>query len=208
MFYETQPSNAFRFGDVVSGFALTAPHLEKPTPASHPEDYSVTITYPRYSAVLTPCCSIGASTLLLSPLKPIMRGWLANLYFVEDFTRINRPMTAQQTVSPEKWAELSDPEKQKRLDLGKPAYAFAEYFVYEQHPLLPVYEDKWKGESRQIGHYMIDFRKIHKVECPEIKSPTDCPLGAKVLQLSIDTRAQLREKFTDYFGRIPREDET
>jgi hypothetical protein len=208
MFYETLPSNAFRFGDVVSGFALTAPHLEKPTPASHPEDYKVTITYPRHSVVLSPCCSIGASTVLLSPLRPILRKWLGNPYFVEDFTRINRPMTAQQVLSPEDLAGLPEAEKQKRLDFSKPAYAFVEHFVYEQHPLLPVYQYKWKGESKQIGHYMIDFRKIHKVECPLIQSATDCPLDAKVLQLSIDSRTQLREKFSDYFGRTPIEDQT
>jgi hypothetical protein len=208
MFYETPPSNALRFGDIVSGFALTAPDLKTPTPGSHPEDYRVTITYPRYSVVLSPCCSIGASTLLLSPLIQVMRGWLANPYFVEDFTRINRPMTQQQVLSPEKRAELSEAEKQKRLDFTKPAYALVDYFVYEQHPLLPVYEYTWRNEPRKLGHYMIDFRKIHKVECPEIKSATNCPLHAKVLQLSIDSRAELRLKFTDYFGRIPREDQT
>jgi hypothetical protein len=116
-------------------------------------------------------------------------------------------MTPQQALSPEDWGELSEAEKQRRLDFIKPAHAFAEYFVYEQHPLLPAYEYKWKGESRQLGHYMIDFRKIHKVECPKIKSATECPLDAKVLQISIDTRTQLRGKFTDYFGRIPTEDQ-
>ena len=208
MFYETQPSNALRFGDVVSGFALTAPHFETPIPTSHPEDYKVTITFPRHSVVLSPCCSIGASTVLLSPLKPILRGWLGNPYFLEDFARINRPMTPQQVLSPEDWERLSENEKQERLEFSKPAYALVEYFVYEQHPLLPTYPYNWKGESRQIGHYMIDFRKVHKVECPKIKSATDSPLEAKVLQLSIDTRTQLRDKIAYYFGRTPMEDQT
>jgi hypothetical protein len=145
---------------------------------------------------------------LLSPLKPILRKWLGNPYFVEDLTRINRPMTAQQTLSPEEWARLSEPEKQERLDFSKPAFALVEYFVYEQHPLLLAYDHNWKRESRRIGHYMIDFRKLHKVDCPKIKSATECPMDAKVLQLSIDTRTQLRDKIAYYFGRTPEEDQT
>jgi len=208
MFYETRPDNAFRFGDIVTGFALSVPQLESPTPSSHPKDYRVALTYPRYSVVLSPCCSIGHSTILLSPLQQLLRNWFGNPYFVEDFSRINRPMSAQQSLPPEKWAELSEPEKEKRLDFRNPAYALREYFVYDQHTLLSTYELKWKGETKQIGHYVIDFRRVHKVECPMIKSPTECPLNAKVLQLSVDARTQLREKISDYFGKVPTEDQT
>jgi hypothetical protein len=53
---------------------------------------------------------------------------------------------------------------------------------------------------------MIDFRRMHKVECDRIANAKQAPLDTKILQLSVDTRAELREKLAAYFWRVPAED--
>jgi hypothetical protein len=53
---------------------------------------------------------------------------------------------------------------------------------------------------------MIDFRRICRIECNEIVTPEQAPLKTKVLQISIETRRELRDKLTWYFGRVPEED--
>ena len=54
--------------------------------------------------------------------------------------------------------------------------------------------------------YMIDFRNTYKLDCEKIVSPKDAPLEAKVLELSIEARADLRNKIAFYYGRTPQED--
>ncbi len=208
MFYETRRSSkSLRFGDIVAGFPLAAPHIESPAVERPPETYRVELEHPQYAAVLSPCCSIGSSTLLLSPLVHVWRKWLGNPYLVQDLTRVNRKMAAEQTLAPEDLEKLEDDEKQRRLELAKPAYAFLEQFVYDQHVLLPSYELTWKGNPVSLGHYMIDFRRVHRVNCPAVKSPEKSPLHAKILELSIEARTELRDKLSYYFGRVPQEDE-
>jgi hypothetical protein len=53
---------------------------------------------------------------------------------------------------------------------------------------------------------MIDFKNSYKINCNKIKSPKDAPLNKKILQLSITSRSELREKIAYYYGRIPEED--
>lgn len=208
MFYEERNlSKGLRFGDVVSGFPITVPSVQVPLSGGQFPDISVSVQSPRYEVVLSPCCSIGHSTLLLSPLIQIWRKWLGNPYLAEDLTRVNREMTPQQALSPEDWDKMGAEEMADRLEFGGPAFAFVELFVYEHHRLLVPYTLNWRSEAREVGQYMIDLRKIHRVDCPAVKSSEQCPLEAKVLELSIEARSQLRNKIADYFGRIPKEDE-
>ena len=205
-FYESIASEALRFGDVVAGFTLTVPHQIAPHPESCILDYRIEVSHPHYAAVLSPCCSIGDSTILLSPLIQVIKSWQDNPYFAEDLTRINRVMKAEQTVSASRWESFSQEEKMRRLAVHKPSYVYVEHFIYAPHPLLPIYECKRRGTVSQIGHYMVDFRKLFKVDCPEIRSATACPLQVRKLQLSRESRAELRNKLTFFFGRIPSED--
>jgi hypothetical protein len=117
-------------------------------------------------------------------------------------------MTPQQAVSPEIWQKLPDEQKQRRLSFGTElAYAFADSFVYSSHPLLPTYTLKTRAGNQTTGHYMIDFRRIYRIECRKVGNPKQSPWEAKILQLSIDTRDELRLKLAKYYSRIPREDE-
>jgi len=53
---------------------------------------------------------------------------------------------------------------------------------------------------------MLDFRRIYRVECEKVANPKQAPLETKILELSVVTRGELRDKLADYFGRIPDED--
>jgi hypothetical protein len=206
MSYAATPDNALRLGDVVSGFVIGACHLRTPTLV--PQDHHVTVTYPRFAAVLTPCCSVGDGCILLAPLVGIRPKFFGNSYLAEDLTRINRPMAPQQAVSPDVWDKLGTEERQRRLDQAHDeSYAFGELFVYAPDERLPRYSVKWAGkELVGVGHYMIDFRQMHRVECERVISTKDVPLDTKVLQLSVPTRTELRDKLAKFFGRQALED--
>jgi len=198
------PDRAYRLGDIVEGFILGAADLDSPSIA--PMDYQIRITRPRFAAVLTPCCSVGQKTLSLAPLVKVKPRFFDNAYFAADLARINRPMSPQQTVSEALWNSLPEEEKQRRLGTSLD-FALVELYIYEPHDLLPPYPVTHQGSSISVQHYMIDFRSAHRVECKQVVKPNQVPLGAKVLQLSRDSRGELREKLANYFARIPNEDE-
>lgn len=206
-FYEARPNPALRFGDVVSGYVLSAPRVDEPDGAKPVRDFHIHVGHPKFAAILTPCCSIGHKTLILSPLIEVRAALFKNPYFANDLTNINRKMSPEQTVSRETWESLAATEKEKRLSAGE-AYALLECFVYAPENLLPEYTVHRREGPVQTGHYMIDFRRMHRVECDKIAKEAQAPLDTKVLQLSIETRAELRDKLAAYFGRTPDEDIT
>jgi hypothetical protein len=53
---------------------------------------------------------------------------------------------------------------------------------------------------------MIDFANIQKVNCNKIITPENAPLDTKCLQLSIQSRSELRNKISNYYSRKPIED--
>jgi hypothetical protein len=207
MFYDSKPQGILRFGDIVRGFLLTHSNGYSPSSVSKPDAYHIEVVHPELAAVLTPCCTIAESSgnmLVITPLREIKPDYyFDNSYMREDYTRINREMTIQQAIGPDKWKEISDEEKSQRLadSPGKKYIAFY-LFAYDRHDLLPEYELKYKKMKASINYYMIDFRNICRVQIP---SDID-PLSIKILQLSIQARKELREKLSHYFGRRPEED--
>lgn len=204
MFYESKPQAVLRFGDVVRGYVLSAPQIDSPG-TNPPLRYRVEVHSPSFAVIMSPCCSIGEHTLAISPLDAVPPQFFRNPYFANDLTNINRPMPREKAVSPEKWAKLSAEEKQERM-AGGDAYALVEYFIYASHDLLPPYTVKGPEGPLQTGYYMIDFRRICRIECNKIVKPDQAPLETKVLQISIETRRELRDKLAWYFGRVPEED--
>ena len=162
---------------------------------------------PTYSVVLTPCCSIGESTISLTPLIKVRSDFFKNPYFLEDLTRINRRMKPQQAKPPDEWGNFTPEEKQRRLAEGI-NYALLELFIYEEHELFKTYLLR----KQEVRYYMIDFKNIHTIKCamikrPEKVKPEDAPLiESKVLQLSIQARSELRDKIAYYYSRLPEED--
>jgi hypothetical protein len=102
---------------------------------------------------------------------------------------------------------MSPEEKAEKLS-AKPGYVFYECFVYEKHDLFPEYTIPRKEGNISTKYYMVDFRHTFRVNSDKVNSPENAPLQTKCLQLSIDTRKDLREKISYYYSRVPKEDLT
>lgn len=212
MFYQGEPDKMLRFGDVVKGYISIDLDIKKPLSSAEikAEDYQykLDVNIPAYSVVLTPCCSIEDGIIALTPLIRVFGDFFKNPYFEEDLTRINRLMEPNQMLSPAKWKGLSLEEQEAIMAKGN-QYALTNYFIYEQNDILKEYTLK----KRNIRYYMIDFRNINKIKCKMIKrsdklTEEDAPLlESKALQLSVETRRELRDKIAYYYYRPPEEDE-
>jgi hypothetical protein len=204
MFYVEPAEQALRFGDVVKGFVLSSSDV--PGDQKSQAEYCIKVVSPPYCVVMSPCCSIGAKTLALAPLQQVTPKMLENRNWAENLTCINRPMSLEKAVPPEHWKNMTQDEKDRRG--YKDSYALDEFFVLEANALLPKYDLKCTdGKTRETGHYMIDFKRISRIECAKVNAPKQAPLEAKVLELSIQARGDLRDKLSHYFGRVPPEDE-
>jgi hypothetical protein len=208
MFYQEQIDSTLRFGDVIKGLALSTTNINKPILLDTNKDnsydikYSVDISMP-LMVVLTPCCSIGRydNFIALTPLIRLKDDFLKNPYIKEDFTRINRMMQPEQAVPPDNWMKISAEDKQKRLMEGI-TYASVDLFIYEENILFPKYLLKTEIET---GYYMINFKKIQNIQFDGI-GQVNIISQIKCLQLSVQTRAELRDKITFYYSRVPEED--
>ena len=185
MFYEEKFDDALRFGDVLTGFALASSTVKEP---NRLEKLDINIDIPKYSVIITPCCSIGEKMISLSPLIEVKGSYFDNPYLADDLTRINRTMKPEQTVAPNVWNTFPSEQKQKRLAEGE-AYAFLYIFVYENHDLLPKYQIKRRNGIIETNYYMIDFRNICKVNCEKIidakRSPLDVKMPAIICPIKI-----------------------
>jgi hypothetical protein len=199
-----QSDKALRFGDVLSGFFASTPSIHKP-PLSGDMSFSVEISNSPHYVLLSPCCSIADKVVLLTPLIPVRAAFFKNPYFAEDLTRINRLVDAERSLPPEAWQKMEADEKIRRLGID-PAYTFFELFIYEQHDLFPEYRLPRKEGDITTKHFMIDFRFAFRVNCNGVNSPEDSPLGAKVLQLTTESRHELRQKISYFYSRVPKED--
>jgi len=203
-FYEEQrPDEALRLGDIVSGFAIGT--INSPTRES--DAFRLEVDKPK-AVVMTPACSIGNRTILLAPLKGIDSRWLETPYLAQDLTNINRPMTRLQACPPGQLAKMGAPERAAiQADTTK-ALRLLAFFVYAPHDWLDSYEVKVNRNPARVGCYMVDFREIHRIKCDEIQSAENSPWRkAKLLQLSRNSRDELRTNLANYFGRPAPEDE-
>lgn len=203
MFYQEKMDEAFRFGDIIEGFVLSNSHISKP---NLNEPYNINVNIPSYCAILSPCCSIGQKSICLTPLIKLQNSFFDNQYFVEDLTRINRKMKPEDSIPSHIWDRLPEHEKQKRLTEGY-GFAFFNMFIYEKHDLFIKYAVNRKNRDNiETNFYMINFTNTYKVNCDKIISAKDAPLEAKLLQLSIQARSELRDKISFYYARVPKED--
>jgi hypothetical protein len=206
-FYKEEIDPVLRFGDVLTGYVAITPKIRQPNhPASIPIlDWDINVSYPEFLVVLSPCCSIEDNLICLAPLIKVQNTFLKNPYYKEDLTRVNRKNEPQNAFIPSKWDEKSPLEQQQLRSKGL-SYALLNYFVYDQHPLLPIYTVTIRGETLEIRYYMVDFRMMYNLKCKKIIKPDNAPIETKCLQLSIQTREELRLKIAHYFGRPAEED--
>lgn len=206
MFYTDALDNVLRFGDVIEGQLSVTPIL-KPLKANYNNnEYSLEIVQSKYSIVLTPCCSVSDDTIVVTPLVHIKSSFLGNPFFAEDLTRINRIMTAQNSVSPQVWSQFSVDYQTQRIEAGE-QYALIENFIYEKNDLFTNYNLKLQGGSSiSTTYYMVDFRNCTRITSINIRSEEGLFLNKKIAQLTIEARRDLRNKIADYYGRVPKED--
>jgi len=201
MFYEDpmRIDNALRFGDVLKGFAVCTPVINKP-PLPDELNCQIEIAKPPFYVILSPCCSIRDEIISLAPLVQIKNSLYGNPYYAEDPTRINGKIEPIYSLPPAAWDNMDAVEKAGRLSKG-PSYSLLEYFIYKEHDLFPQYEVHRKDGKIFTRHYMIDFRAAFKVACKSIQSPEMSPIQCKCLQLTTETRSQLIDKLLVYFSR-------
>ena len=161
MFYDSNPQSILRFGDIVRGFLLTHSDGYSPSLTSKPDAYHVQVSHPELAVVLTPCCTIAersGNMLVVTPLRQIRPDlYFDNSYLREDFTRINREMTIQQAIGPDKWEKITDEEKTRRLAHSPPKdYMAFHFFAYDRHDLLPEYELKYK-ETKKAANLIKNY---------------------------------------------------
>ena len=77
-----------RFGDVLKGYIAVTPSIKGPIlkVSTLNEGYNIDVNLPIFSAVLSPCCSIGHATISLTPLIEVRKSFFDNPYFAEDLT--------------------------------------------------------------------------------------------------------------------------
>lgn len=205
-FYSDSLDRRFRFGDIIKGFAAATPVINNPPLAPENINFQIEIVRSGFYSILSPCCSINDKVVVLCPLIQLRSAFLTNPYLVEDFTRINRPMTPEQAVPPSQWERLPPPEKEKRKDVGF-RFAFVEQFVFDEHPFFPQYFLSARlGEKMEIRMHMVDFRHSFSVRCDKITNNSSPFENIKLLQLSIEARAELRNKMASFYSRVPEED--
>jgi len=203
MFYiDSLEQDKLRFGDVLEWGLLAAPFVERTVQT----DIRLDINQSLFSIVLTPCCSIDNNNVCLSPLIEVLQSFYDNPYFVSDLTRINRKMNPQDTVSPEIWESFGEAVQENRLKEGN-VYGLLEFFVYESNDLFPKYTvNRIQGSNIETNYYMIDFRNVYKINSKSLKSPRNILLKSKILQLTPETREDLRLKMGSYYSKPTKED--
>lgn len=208
MFYEKYLGEELRFGDVVTGYLRTIPKIDSPIFSKEDlsNGFKVDFEFPFFLVVMTPCCSIGENKISLTPLIKVRFLFFDNPYFASDLTRINRKMEPKHSVTPKEWEKYDEHEKQKRILEGK-NYALLSLFIYDKSDIFPKYRLSYKNrEILETNYYMIDFNNIFCVNCKKINSSKSYPKEIKILQLSVETRAELRDKLAYFYSRIPEED--
>ncbi|OHB72844.1 MAG: hypothetical protein A2V70_01505 [Planctomycetes bacterium RBG_13_63_9] len=203
-FYDDHPQPALRFGDIIRGFQVATPQTHKPDPETQ-NNWAIAVSRPTYAAVMTPCCSIERKAFAIAPLVEIRRSFLENEYLSEDLTRINRKVAPEHSLPSSKWQNLPFDRQQTFMAKGH-SYVFIDCFIYEAHELLRKYELHRKGGPIEMGHYMVDFKSICRVDCDLVNRAKPAPAGTKILQLGMSTRQAMREKLSFYYGRPAEED--
>jgi hypothetical protein len=164
-------------------------------------DLRISVTRPQYFAVMTPCCNIELKSVSLAPLEEVRESILKHPRLLQNLAVINSQYLPKDAFTPEEIDKM-DADKQAELATLPVVYSYLECFVYEPNGLFPLYEVKRKKQTwSNLQHRMVDFKSIFRVECSLIEREQDAPAGVKVSELTVETRSQLRDKLTYYFGR-------
>jgi hypothetical protein len=219
MFYVEPHSDFLRMGDVVSGYISLFPDMDEPI-KNKVIGYRVIAELPELLVIITPCCSIGDKQVSVVPLEQMRRRLtlFEVEYLKDDMTKVNRKMEPYKALTPSKWDEKT-PEEKLAIINRQIDYQYDELFVYAGDGKLPKYTvNLSRDTSFESDYHFIDFRKATRVKCNCIISPDDKnnftsekkdkSLSTKLLELHPKIRQELRCKISNYYHRIPKEDES
>lgn len=197
-FYLDPPTRELRFGDILTGFQHPTVRVDS---LDDLLELKVNVKRPQYFAVMTPCCNIELKSVSLAPLEKVRDSILKHPRLLENPGLINVEFAPKDGFTPEEIGKMDGP-KQAELMAKPPGYSYLECFIYEPNVLFAEYEVKRGNQTwPNLRHRMVDFKSIFRVECSLIERGQEAPTNAKVAELSVPTRAQLRDKLTYYFGR-------
>lgn len=206
MFYTIPPEIDLRFGDVINGYVCVTPKQNPSNTLDTPSILDIELRYPKYYAVMTPCCSIKDCIINVAPLESIKRKYFDNPHLSEDLLRINEIVAPEYSVPPIAWTRMGVAQKEKRLEEGS-KYILSNIFVYNENDRLSEYElNMGNNVLKKTRYYQIDFKKMFCIKSTEIENNRHYPFEIKLLQLSNFNREVLRQKIGDYFSRVPAED--
>jgi hypothetical protein len=203
MFYEQKIDKTLRFGDIITNIVEYTPIIDD-LHLNNTKSHLIAHKGNKYYVVMSPCCSIENNLLTVTPLVTIMPSLMKNDFLLQDFSRINRELQPQQSVPKDSWEKMGNEKKQSLIATGL-AYSFLNLFVYKPNTKLEEYELSTKENKINTGYYMIDFKSIFYISSKDVQRGNDLS-SIKLLQLSIDSRKELRDKLTNYFSRVPDED--
>jgi hypothetical protein len=203
-FYLDPPTKELRFGDIVTGFQHPTVRIDTPDSSV---DLRITVSKPQYFVVMTPCCDIELQAFSLAPLEQVRDAIVKRPRLRENLLMVNVKFKPKDGFAQEEIERMDGP-KQAELAAAPEAYSYQDCFIYEPNGLFAPYEVKRKGQTvASLQHRMVDFKRIFRVDCSMIERAQELPAGIKISELSVETRAQLREKVAYYFGRPATEDE-
>ena len=200
MFYKIPKDSIIRQGDVTEGIislgAVANKLLRRDNICGFDSEpnFSIDLRF-NYNVVMTPCCNIKkAKYISFCPLYQVSKKIkFDNKYLEEDPTKINEPVTAEQSMPKRRWEKLGEEEKERKRQQGK-------NFSYLDHFAFKKYEGIFEEDM------IIDFNDIFCIRRKDLGNNFEEMVPFKVLQLTDDTRAKFRQKLIKYFGRDP-EDE-
>jgi hypothetical protein len=203
-FYLDPPTKELRFGDIVTGFQYPTVRINTPDSSV---DLRITVSKPQYFVVMTPCCDIELQAFSLAPLDQIRDAIVMKQRLRENLLMVNVKFKPKDGFTPEEIGRMDGPKQAELASLPE-AFSFQDCFIYEPNGLFAPYDVKRKGQTvASLQHRMVDFKSIFRVGCSMIDRAQELPAGIKISELSVETRAQLREKLAFYFGRPATEDE-
>lgn len=195
MFYSDVQTPEIRQGDIFEGLVnigitslkfLTPDMLNK----EHTPCFSVNLGF-SYATIITPCCDIQKRDYLaFCPLIPLQDKVRQNEFFNKDPTRLNTKVKPENMVPKLAWDRFTDEEKTKRAKTGK-RYAFVHNFVFETR------------EDIFSNYMVIDFNCIFNISRKPLGGKNELLLPSRILQLSSESRRDLRLKLANYYFRNP-----
>lgn len=190
-----------RLGDIIDGFSYIIPIFEDFV--NKTSTFNLKVKPIKHFVVLTPCCSIENKLITLVPLKEIETKLIQVPYYAEDFTRINKPHAPYLGIPPDKWEHLNEDQRNEILN-KEIQYQYTEKYVYSECEFFSEYQLKYKKLAAVATKaYWIDFKDAFTINSDKIDRNVTY---AKVLQLTIKGRHELRQKIADFYARIPDED--